>query len=215
VLHCGASCARRTGLQGGPHNHTISGLACALKQAASPEFKAYQQQVLKNSKALADGLAHRGYKLVSGAWLRVQRSPSACVCVCGCGCQQPAASTTGSRASRLRVTLTRVPVQLPLVCTHSSCPCAEAACRRWCAPLPVPPGGTDNHIVLVDLRSKGVDGSRAERVLELAHIAGAWQHAHSMHCVARQRSGLLPVLSPGLHPSQHVPPCAALVSCCS
>lgn len=33
-------------------------------------------------------------------------------------------------------------------------------------------GGTDNHIVLVDLRPKGVDGSKAERVLELAHIAG-------------------------------------------
>lgn len=33
------------GLQGGPHNHTIAGLACALKQAASPEFKAYQKQV--------------------------------------------------------------------------------------------------------------------------------------------------------------------------
>jgi glycine/serine hydroxymethyltransferase len=33
------------GLQGGPHNHTISGLACALKQAAAPEFKAYQEQV--------------------------------------------------------------------------------------------------------------------------------------------------------------------------
>jgi glycine/serine hydroxymethyltransferase len=32
-------------------------------------------------------------------------------------------------------------------------------------------GGTDNHIVLVDLRPKGVDGSRVERVLELAHIA--------------------------------------------
>ncbi|KAF8063057.1 SHM1 [Scenedesmus sp. PABB004] len=85
------------GLQGGPHNHTISGLACALKQAASPEFKQYQAQVLANSKALADGLAKRGYSLVSG--------------------------------------------------------------------------GTDNHIVLVDLRPKGIDGSRAERVLELAHIA--------------------------------------------
>ena len=31
--------------QGGPHNHTISGLACALKQAATPEFKSYQEQV--------------------------------------------------------------------------------------------------------------------------------------------------------------------------
>jgi glycine/serine hydroxymethyltransferase len=32
-------------VQGGPHNHTIAGLACALKQAATPEFKAYQTQV--------------------------------------------------------------------------------------------------------------------------------------------------------------------------
>ncbi|WIA20010.1 hypothetical protein OEZ85_005881 [Tetradesmus obliquus] len=85
------------GLQGGPHNHTISGLACALKQAATAEFKQYQEQVLANSTALADGLAKRGFSLVSG--------------------------------------------------------------------------GTDNHIVLVDLRPKGIDGSRAERVLELAHIA--------------------------------------------
>jgi glycine hydroxymethyltransferase len=85
------------GLQGGPHNHTIAGLAVALRQAATPEFKAYQQQVLRNSKALADGLAKRGFTLVSG--------------------------------------------------------------------------GTDNHIVLADLRPKGVDGSRVERVLELAHIA--------------------------------------------
>lgn len=85
------------GLQGGPHNHTISGLACALKQAATPEFKAYQEQVLKNSQALAKSLAARGFKLVSG--------------------------------------------------------------------------GTDNHIVLVDLRPKGIDGSRVERVMELAHIA--------------------------------------------
>lgn len=35
----------RAGLQGGPHNHTISGLACALKQAQGPEFRAYQTQV--------------------------------------------------------------------------------------------------------------------------------------------------------------------------
>jgi len=85
------------GLQGGPHNHTIAGLACALRQAASPEFKAYQEQVLRNSQALAVGLQARGFNLVSG--------------------------------------------------------------------------GTDNHIVLTDLRPKGVDGSRVERVLELAHIA--------------------------------------------
>jgi glycine hydroxymethyltransferase len=85
------------GIQGGPHNHTIAGLAVALKQAASPEFKAYQTQVLKNCAALAGELQRRGYTLVTG--------------------------------------------------------------------------GTDNHLVLVDLRPQGVDGSRVERVMELAHIA--------------------------------------------
>lgn len=100
------------GLQGGPHNHTISGLACALKQAAGPEFKAYQEQVLKNSKALADGLQKRGFKLVSG--------------------------------------------------------------------------GTENHLVLADLRPKGVDGSRVERVLELAHIAA------NKNTVPGDKSALVP-----------------------
>jgi len=54
------------GLQGGPHNHTITALATALKQANSPEFKDYQVQVLKNCKALAQGLIGHGYELVSG-----------------------------------------------------------------------------------------------------------------------------------------------------
>lgn len=62
------------GLQGGPHNHTISGLACALKQAQSAEFKQYQQQVLANSKALADGLQKRGFTLVSGEGLHQGRT---------------------------------------------------------------------------------------------------------------------------------------------
>jgi glycine hydroxymethyltransferase len=48
------------GCQGGPHNHTITGLAVALRQAQSPEFKAYQQQVLKNSQSLAQGMIKRG-----------------------------------------------------------------------------------------------------------------------------------------------------------
>ncbi len=39
------------GLQGGPHNHTISGLACALKQATTAEFKLYQQQVRQGKEA--------------------------------------------------------------------------------------------------------------------------------------------------------------------
>ena len=54
------------GLQGGPHNHTITALATALKQATSAEYKDYQKQVLANSAAMADRLAALGYALVSG-----------------------------------------------------------------------------------------------------------------------------------------------------
>ncbi|KAL7190796.1 hypothetical protein ACSBR2_022972 [Camellia fascicularis] len=44
------------GLQGGPHNHTITGLAVALKQAMTPEYKAYQEQVLSNCSKFAQGI---------------------------------------------------------------------------------------------------------------------------------------------------------------
>ncbi|XP_015199812.1 serine hydroxymethyltransferase, mitochondrial [Lepisosteus oculatus] len=83
-------------LQGGPHNHTIAGVAVALRQAAMPMFKEYSAQVLRNAKAMSNALLKKGYTLVSG--------------------------------------------------------------------------GTDNHLVLVDLRPKGMDGARAERVLELVSI---------------------------------------------
>lgn len=85
------------GLQGGPHNHTITALATALKQTKTPEYKAYQQQVMSNSKSFAAALQKRGYALVSG--------------------------------------------------------------------------GTDNHLVLVDMRCVGLDGARVERICELAGLA--------------------------------------------
>jgi glycine hydroxymethyltransferase len=83
-------------LQGGPHQHQIAALAVALNQAKSPDFKAYQEQVVRNSAAMAARLNELGYDLISG--------------------------------------------------------------------------GTDNHLVLLDLRPKKVDGARAERVCELASI---------------------------------------------
>jgi len=54
------------GIQGGPLMHVIASKAVSFKEALSPEFKVYQEQVLKNVNALADGLTARGYKLVSG-----------------------------------------------------------------------------------------------------------------------------------------------------
>ena len=54
------------GSQGGPLMHVIAAKAVALGGALKPEFKTYQQQVVKNAAALADGLVKRGMKLVSG-----------------------------------------------------------------------------------------------------------------------------------------------------
>ncbi|KAK8206717.1 Cytochrome B translational activator protein cbs2 [Zalaria obscura] len=91
------------GHQGGPHNHTITALAVALRQAQTSEFKDYQRAVLDNAKALAKRLGDPkdkgglGYNIVSG--------------------------------------------------------------------------GTDNHLVLVDLKDKSVDGARVERILELVGVA--------------------------------------------
>merc|ERR1719362_2129633 len=84
------------GLQGGPHNQSITALAVALKQAQSPEFRLYQEQVMKNAKALGESLQGRSFDLVSG--------------------------------------------------------------------------GTDNHLLLIDLRSKGVNGNKSELVCERASI---------------------------------------------
>ncbi len=106
------------GHQGGPHNHTITALAVALKQAQSPDFHAYQSQVLANAKAFAKrlgddkGKGGLGYSIVSG--------------------------------------------------------------------------GTDNHLVLADLKPHGVDGGRVERVLELVGVAA------NKNTVPGDRSALVP-----------------------
>lgn len=84
------------GLQGGPHQHTIAGIAVALAEAAAPAFKKYGQQVVKNAKALAVELQARGFDLITG--------------------------------------------------------------------------GTDNHLILVDLRSKKIGGAEAALRLEKANI---------------------------------------------
>ncbi|KAJ4365679.1 Serine hydroxymethyltransferase, cytosolic [Neocucurbitaria cava] len=85
------------GHQGGPHNHTITALAVALKQAQTEDFKLYQQQVIKNAKALEVAFKELGYTLVTG--------------------------------------------------------------------------GTDNHMVLLDLKPFALDGARVEAVLEQVNIA--------------------------------------------
>ena len=83
-------------LQGGPHNHQIAGLATQLKEVATPEFKAYCQQVKANAAALAKFLVSKNYKL----------------------------------------------------CTD----------------------GTENHLMLWDLRPLGLTGSKMEKVFEMMHI---------------------------------------------
>lgn len=53
------------GLQGGPHNHTTAGIAVALEEAKSEEFKEYAKQIILNSKALSNSLIKKGYTIVS------------------------------------------------------------------------------------------------------------------------------------------------------
>jgi glycine hydroxymethyltransferase len=83
-------------LQGGPHDHTTAGIAVALKEAATPEFKEYGRQIVRNAKALAGELRERGFDLVTG--------------------------------------------------------------------------GTDNHLVVIDLTNKGVIGKKAAQTLDRAGI---------------------------------------------
>jgi len=54
------------GLQGGPLMHVIAAKATAFKEALAPEFKAYQKQVIVNARKMADALAARGLRIVSG-----------------------------------------------------------------------------------------------------------------------------------------------------
>ena len=84
------------GIQGGPLMHIIAAKAICFKEAMKPEFKEYQKQIVKNSKALAEGLINHGFNLVSG--------------------------------------------------------------------------GTDNHLILVDLRNKNITGKDAENLLESVNI---------------------------------------------
>lgn len=54
------------GLQGGPHMNSIAALAVALEEALRPDFKRYAAQIVENARAMADELAARGWRIVSG-----------------------------------------------------------------------------------------------------------------------------------------------------
>ncbi len=54
------------GIQGGPLMHVIAAKAVCLHEALQPEFRAYQQQIVKNARALAEGMMRNGYRLISG-----------------------------------------------------------------------------------------------------------------------------------------------------
>jgi glycine hydroxymethyltransferase len=85
------------GLQGGPHNHQIAGVANQLLEVGTKEFREYIRQVMKNAKAISNLLISRDYRLSTG--------------------------------------------------------------------------GTDNHLILVDLKNKMISGSKAEYVCELVDIS--------------------------------------------
>ncbi|CAJ0915096.1 unnamed protein product [Ranitomeya imitator] len=107
------------GLQGGPHNHAIAGIAVTLKQTMSPEFRLYQTQVVSNCRALASALEELGYHIVTGL----------------------------------------LKAAVAMDADHRSNNCLWEY------------GGSDNHLILVNLKDKKTDGGRAEKVLEACAIA--------------------------------------------
>ena len=62
------------GCQGGPLEHVIASKAVCFGEALKPEFKAYQEQIVKNTAALADAMMEKGFKLVSGGTVKSSRS---------------------------------------------------------------------------------------------------------------------------------------------
>lgn len=54
------------GLQGGPHENQIAAVAVALKEASTPSFKKYAQQIIKNAQALSDALQKKGWRVITG-----------------------------------------------------------------------------------------------------------------------------------------------------
>jgi RpiB/LacA/LacB family sugar-phosphate isomerase len=54
------------GIQGGPLEHVIAGKAVCFQEALQPAFRVYQEQIVKNAKALAEGMKRNGYRIVSG-----------------------------------------------------------------------------------------------------------------------------------------------------
>jgi RpiB/LacA/LacB family sugar-phosphate isomerase len=72
LIMCGEKFAKELdsqmfpGIQGGPLEHVIAAKAVCFHEALQPSFKQYQEQIVKNAKALAEGMKHNGYRLVSG-----------------------------------------------------------------------------------------------------------------------------------------------------
>jgi glycine/serine hydroxymethyltransferase len=72
LILCGARHAKEIdsqtfpGTQGGPLMHVIAGKAVCFLEALQPAFRAYQEQIVRNARALADGMKRNGYRLVSG-----------------------------------------------------------------------------------------------------------------------------------------------------
>lgn len=148
------------------------GIAVALQQAMTPEFKAYQQQVVANCKTLAAALMEMGYDIVTGK----EQPQLPGLGPASCPRSEP---TTGAIRARARWAglcwnssselLKNCFLTAALSSLFFFFSFAEVSSVHLNSPLSA--GGSDNHLILLDLRSRGTDGGRAERVLELCSIA--------------------------------------------
>ncbi|KAF6767916.1 hypothetical protein AHF37_08137 [Paragonimus kellicotti] len=144
------------GLQGGPHNNTIAAMAVALKEAASAEFKSYQAQVVANVQQLCTTLAQFGYKAHISGLVAADLHPSPFE-YCDIVTTTTHKTLRGPRAAMIFFR------KISRGLSKSSTTLVNG--------IQIVTGGTDTHLCLVDLRTVGLDGARAEVVLELVGIA--------------------------------------------
>jgi hypothetical protein len=142
------------GLQGGPHNHTISALAVALKQANTPEFQTYQQQVSRGTVVLRLQASH----VSSDTEHRECQRPGLSITACRCEVPKdtPPSFALGSTDVAPLVTHA-LWIVLQVV---SNCQALSARLQEL--GYTIVSGGTDNHLILVDLKPAGIDGARVQ-----------------------------------------------------
>ena len=172
------------GIQGGPLMHIIAAKAVAFKEALAPEYKEYQKQVVKNAKAMSEELISGGLRIVSGGTStthKTLRGPRGGIILTNNeeiakkidrtifpGIQGgPLMHIIAAKAVAFKEALAPEYKEYQKQVVKNAKAMSEELISGG---LRIVSGGTDNHLMLVDLRPKKVTGKLAEEILEKAGI---------------------------------------------